>query len=533
MPEEVENTRRDFATAVRLESRRDVDELEALRNENEELIDTLQRLQADFDNYRKRAARDQESLVARAGERIVKELLPVLDDLERALEAAEQHEEAKLEDGVKLVHRQLEQLLEKEGLAPVETDGKFDPHVHEALLTQPSDADEGSVIEVLQKGYRLGDRVLRPARVVVAGPKEEARWRRGLRICTTRSAFREGASQDEIKKAYRKLVRQYHPDKNPGDKEAEERFKEIQGAYDVLSDPEKRKQYDAFGSADGRPGGFPGGGGHGGFNFDFGDISDLFGGFGDIFGRRPRAPAVGPRRRRPGAGHPLVRGLAARASRRRSRSRLEAACRECGGSGAQPGTAPIVCPECRGRGVVTESQGLFGLSHTCPRCHGTGTVIEKPCPRCHGTGRERRTKRYKVKIPAGVKNGTQIRLKGKGEPGYGGGPAGDLIVVTRVADSPLYKRRGSDLEVEVPVTFADAALGSKVEVPTPEGPVSLKVPAGSESGKLLRIKGRGAPKLKGGGKGDVLARLKIAVPKKPNKKERELLEQLQKVQKAR
>ena len=148
-------------------------ELEALQNENEELIDTLQRVKAEFDNYRKRAARDQEALIARAGERIVKELLPVLDDLERALEAAEQHEEAKLEEGVKLVHRQLEQLLEREGLSPVETNGKFDPHVHEALLTQPSAAEEGSVIEVLQKGYRLGDRVLRPARVVVAGPKEE------------------------------------------------------------------------------------------------------------------------------------------------------------------------------------------------------------------------------------------------------------------------------------------------------------------------------------------------------------------------
>jgi molecular chaperone GrpE len=168
MPENVENNEQ----AEQAVSAEDTD-LEALRNENEELIDTLQRLQADFDNYRKRAARDQESLVARAGERIVKELLPVLDDLERALEAVESHEEAELEDGVKLVHRQLEQLLEKEGLALVETDGQFDPHVHEALLTQPSDADEGSVIEVLQKGYRLGDRVLRPARVVVAGPREE------------------------------------------------------------------------------------------------------------------------------------------------------------------------------------------------------------------------------------------------------------------------------------------------------------------------------------------------------------------------
>jgi molecular chaperone GrpE len=166
MPEDVENK-------TEAEQTPEAVELEALRAENEELIDTLQRLQADFDNYRKRAARDQEALVARAGERIVKELLPVLDDLERAIEAAEEHEEAKLEEGVKLVHRQLEQLLEREGLAPVETDGKFDPHVHEALLTQPSESEEGSVVEVLQKGYRLGDRVLRPARVVVAGPNEE------------------------------------------------------------------------------------------------------------------------------------------------------------------------------------------------------------------------------------------------------------------------------------------------------------------------------------------------------------------------
>jgi molecular chaperone DnaJ len=335
------------------------------------------------------------------------------------------------------------------------------------------------------------------------------------------------ASQDELKKAYRKLARQYHPDTNQGDAEAEERFKEVQGAYDVLSDPDKRKQYDAFGSADGR-GGFPGGGG----SFDFGDISDLFGGFGDMFNR-------GQTRQRAGRGADLQAqvSLSFDDSLRGVETEIpveaETACRQCGGSGAQPGTAPIVCPECKGRGVTVESQGLFGLSHTCPRCHGSGTVIEKPCPRCQGSGRERRTKRYKVKIPAGVKDGTQIRLKGKGEPGYGGGPPGDLIVITRVADSPLYKRRGSDLEVEVPVTYADAALGASVDVPTPEGPVSLKVPAGSESGKLLRIRGRGAPKLNTAGKGDVLARLKISVPKKPNKKERELLEQLQKVQKAR
>jgi len=341
----------------------------------------------------------------------------------------------------------------------------------------------------------------------------------------------KGASQDEIKKAYRKLVREYHPDKNPGDKEAEERFKEIQGAYDVLSDPEKRKQYDAFGSADGRAGGFPGGGA-GGFDFDLGDLSDILGGFGDIFGRGRSSQPSGR-----GSDVQVEVSLSFDDALRGLETQIpveaETACRECGGSGAQPGTAPIVCPECRGRGVTVESQGLFGLSHACPRCHGRGTVIESPCPRCGGSGRERRIRRYKVKIPAGVKDGTQIRLKGKGEPGYGGGPPGDLIVVTRVAGSPLYKRRGSDLEVEVPVTFADAALGASVDVPTPEGPVSLKIPAGSESGKLLRIRGRGAPKLKGSGHGDVLARLKIAVPKKPTKAERELLEQLQKVQRGR
>jgi len=179
--------------------------------------------------------------------------------------------------------------------------------------------------------------------------------------------------------------------------------------------------------------------------------------------------------------------------------------------------------------VLAESQGLFALSQPCPRCRGNGTVIEQPCPKCHGSGRERRIRNYTVKIKPGVKDGTKIRLKGKGEPGLHGGPAGDLIVVTRVEPSPIYERRGDDLVVNVPVTYAIAALGDKVEVPTPAGPVSLTIPAGSEDGKLLRIKGRGAPKLKGSGKGDVLARIRIQVPKRVNKKERELLEELKKV----
>ena len=205
------------------------------------------------------------------------------------------------------------------------------------------------------------------------------------------------------------------------------------------------------------------------------------------------------------------------------------ACRTCGGSGAEPGTAPVICPECNGRGVRAEDQGFFALSQPCPRCRGNGTVIEQPCRTCRGSGRERRTKRYSVKVPAGAKDGTRIRLKGKGEPGENGGPNGDLYVVTRVGESAQYERRGDDLVVDVPVTYPEAALGANVEVPTPEGPVSLKIPAGSTDGKLLRIRGRGAPKLKGSGKGDVLARVRIVVPSKPTKKERELLTELGKV----
>jgi len=337
----------------------------------------------------------------------------------------------------------------------------------------------------------------------------------------------KNASADEVKKAYRKLARENHPDANPGDAAAEERFKEVQAAYDVLSDPEKRKQYDAFGSANGRPG-------PGGFNAGDFDLGDLGGLFGDLFsgGRFGRGRQREPAGRR-GADLEAEVRLSFEDSLRGIETRIpvdvETPCRECGGSGAKPGTAPSVCPDCKGRGVLAESQGLFALSQPCPRCGGQGIVIEDPCGRCHGSGRERRTKRYTVKIPAGVKDGTRIRLKGKGESGFGGAPAGDLFVTTRVAPSRLFARRGaSDLELEVPVTYPEAALGATVEVPTPYGQrLSLKVPAGSEDGKLLKLRGHGAPSLKGG-KGDLVARLRVAVPKKLSKKEREAIEALQK-----
>jgi molecular chaperone DnaJ len=207
----------------------------------------------------------------------------------------------------------------------------------------------------------------------------------------------------------------------------------------------------------------------------------------------------------------------------------ETVCSACHGTGAEPGTSPIVCPECHGRGVVSDSQGLFAFSQPCPRCQGNGTIVERPCKNCRGSGRERRTKRYAVKIPAGAKTGTRVRLKGKGEAGRNGGPPGDLFVVVEVEPSPLYERRGSDLVLDVPVTYAEAALGASVEIPTPDGPVALKIPAGTESGKLLRVKGRGAPHLRGSGRGDLLARVKVSVPKKLSKAEKEALEGYRKV----
>src|SRR3954451_12633743 len=333
----------------------------------------------------------------------------------------------------------------------------------------------------------------------------------------------KNASGADLKKAYRKLVRQYHPDKNPGDAAAETRFKEIQHAYDVLSDQEKRKPYDTFGSRNGR------GGGPGATTFDLGDF-DL----GDIFGglfNRGRGGQQQQRGQR-GADVEVEVGVSFEDSLKGLRTTvpvtLELACHTCHGTGAAPGTAPKRCPQCDGTGVVASSQGLFALQPPCPNCRGSGPVVETPGPTCHGTGRERRTKRYTVRIPAGVKDGTKIKLKGKGEAGWGGAPAGDLYVVTRVEPSKLYERRGDDLVLEVPVSLDEAALGAEVEIPTPDGRVSLKIPPGSHDGKLLRVKGRGAPKLRGDGRGDLLARVRVTVPAKLTKAQKAALEEFQK-----
>jgi len=327
------------------------------------------------------------------------------------------------------------------------------------------------------------------------------------------------ASADDIKKAYRKLARQYHPDKNPGDAKAEARFKQISQAHDVLGDPDKRKEYDRQLS---NPFSNVGRGGSGQPGFDtsgFGDIlSDLFG---QAAGRRGGGGAGG------GGG-----GRAPRAERGRD---LEAEvtiafdqaiagaqvpisvptyerCPTCGGTGAKPGTSPAVCPRCNGRGVEVEGQGLFSISQPCSRCGGAGTVIEEPCLTCHGEGRKRTVKRYRVNVPAGVREGSKIRLAGKGEPGRHGGPSGDLFVITHVLDSPVFTRKGDNVEVEVPLTLPEALRGAEIEVPTLDGRKTLRVPAGTRPGSVQRLRGEGPKKLGGAGRGDIRYRFVLDMP---------------------
>ena len=278
----------------------------------------------------------------------------------------------------------------------------------------------------------------------------------------------KNASPDEMKKAYRKLVRRGTTrTRIPGTPRPRRGSRRCSRRYDVLSDPEKRKAYDTVGTTNGR------GPGPGGTTFDFGDfdLGDIFGG---LFGRG-RGGGSGPAPQRGQRGNDVEVEVrvsfedALKGVQTTVAVQLELACHTCHGTGAAPGTAPVTCPQCDGTGVVATSQGLFALQQPCPRCHGMGTIVETPCPTCHGAGRERRTKRFTVKIPAGVKDGTRIKLRGKGEAGYGGAPAGDLYVVTRVEPSKIYERRGDDLVVQVPVSYPTAALGGNVEVPTPDG----------------------------------------------------------------
>jgi molecular chaperone DnaJ len=335
------------------------------------------------------------------------------------------------------------------------------------------------------------------------------------------------ATDKEITRAYRKLAKQYHPDANPA---AEDTFKDITAAYDVLGDATKRKEYDEvrrLGAAGFGAGGF---GGHGGATFrveDLGDLSDLFGNLGGAFGGGRRARSGGPRR---GADietelhlsfEDAVRGVTTSVN-----VAGEARCDTCHGSGAAPGTHPVTCPTCHGSGSLSDNQGLFSLSRVCPQCSGRGTIIETPCPTCKGSGITRRTRSVKVRIPPGVEDGQRIRVKGRGAPGRANGPTGDLYVVAHVDRHPLFGRRAKNLLLTVPVTFAEAALGTTVKVPTLDEPVTLKIPAGTSSGQTFRVKGRGVPSTGRRGGGDLLVTAEVAVPKKLTKEQRAAVEAL-------
>lgn len=335
------------------------------------------------------------------------------------------------------------------------------------------------------------------------------------------------AEAKEITSAYRKLARQLHPDANPGDAAAEERFKEVSAAYDVVGDPDKRKEYDELRKHG--PVGMGGGGGTGGFTFTTDDIGDIFGG---LF-NRGRGGAG-----RPGRGPGPQRGAdleaqlhlgfvdAAKGVTTEVHLTSDAPCSTCHGSGAKPGSSPTTCSRCGGRGLLDDNQGFFSFSQPCPACAGRGQIITDPCPTCRGSGVERRARQVKVRIPAGVTDGQRIRLKGRGEAGRNGGPAGDLYVVVSVDSHPLFGRAGKNLTITVPVTYPEAALGADIRVPTLDGdPVTVRIPAGTRSGRTFRVRGRGVV-AKSGEAGDLLVTVEVAVPSTLSSAERKAIEAL-------
>ena len=335
------------------------------------------------------------------------------------------------------------------------------------------------------------------------------------------------ASQEEIKRAYRKLVRQYHPDANPGNKEAEEKFKLINEAYEVLSDPQKKAQYDQFGFV----GDVPPQGGEG--PWDFGGFGDLFGDlFGDFFGgfgsrRDARSPQRGMDLEMPLT--VTLREAAFGASKVVYIPRWEN-CRTCGGSGAAPGTSPEHCPHCGGKGQVeSRSKSPFGefvTVRTCPHCGGSGKVIKNPCKECGGRGKTRVRHKVEVNIPPGIDTGMRLRIRGEGEEGRNGGPPGDLYLVIEVEEDPVFKRQGDDLHVRVEVPFPIAALGGKISVPTLDGEEEMEINPGTQSGSIKRLKGLGMPRQRGSGRGDLITHINIAVPRNLTDKQRALIEAL-------
>lgn len=337
-------------------------------------------------------------------------------------------------------------------------------------------------------------------------------------------------SAEEIKRAYRKLARQYHPDANPGDDRKADRFKEISEAYSILSDPDRRKEYDEVrrlvesGGYRHFPGAGPGQGGPFGGQVNLEDLLGGFGGFGDVFGR-------GGRQTGSGKGDDLTAGLrltfeeSLEGVTRSIAVKGKASCLDCRGTGARAGAVPEVCPACAGRGATVQNQGRFSFTRPCHQCQGSGTLIKNPCPRCRGTGSRHRTRHVRVKVPPGVKDGGRIKIRGRGAPGRSGGPAGDLVVEVEVEPHRFFVRNGKNLNLVLPLTYTEAILGATLEIPTLHGSVKLRVPPGTPNGKTFRIRGGGVPTKKGKA-GDLLVEARVEIPKRVNRKQRQLLESL-------
>ena len=343
--------------------------------------------------------------------------------------------------------------------------------------------------------------------------------------------IQKGASEDEIKKAYKKLARKYHPDMNPGDKEAEEKFKEVNEANEVLSDPEKKARYDQFGFAGVDPNYGAGAGGAGGFGggFDFGDLGDIFGSFfGGGFGggqrRNPNAPQRGESIRASVSVSFTDAAFGCEKSVTLERSEM---CGTCKGNGCAPGTTPEVCPDCHGTGTVQVRRqtpmGVFASNGPCRKCGGTGRLIHQPCPDCRGGGTVRKRKTIQVTIPAGIDHGQTISLRGQGNAGKNGGPAGDLLITVMVQPHDLFRRDGVDVFCEAPITFTQAVLGAELEIPTIDGKVKYSIPEGTQTGTVFRLKGKGIPVLNGRGRGDQYVTVSIETPRNLNKEQKEAL----------
>ena len=351
------------------------------------------------------------------------------------------------------------------------------------------------------------------------------------RDCYEILGINKSATDDEIKKAYRKMAKKYHPDANPGDKTAEEKFKEVNEAYSILSDSEKKANYDRFGYAGVDPS--AGGGGFGGGfsgGFDMGDIFDMFGGMFGGGGRSTRANAP-MRGEDVGVRINIDFNEAVFGCKKDiSFSRIEN-CHECGGSGAAKGTSAQTCRKCGGRGMINVQKrtpfGMMQSTQPCDECGGRGKTIANPCKECRGSGTVRKNKTLEVNIPAGIDNGQRISLHGQGDCGLNGGPAGDLIIQVGIRRHEFFVRDGFDLHLELPITFADAALGAKIEIPTPDGKGELSVPEGTQSGSTFAVRGKGVPKLNGRGRGDLLVTVVIETPKGLSKKQKELLKEFQ------